>query len=86
MGVVMASDTYLTPPQVAARLKVKADRVVLWIKSGQLRGFNVGDGTMRPRFRVFETDLQLFLESRAASIASTPRRRQRKSGNVIKFF
>jgi hypothetical protein len=44
---------------VARRLRVKAEKVVAWIRSGQLRALNVSNGT-RPRFRIDPADLAVF--------------------------
>ena len=53
----------LTPPDVAKRLGVKPATVIGWIKSGQLKGSNIGKGS-RPRYRVTPDDLAAFLKSR----------------------
>ena len=66
---------WLTPPQVAWLLRVKADKVLAWIRVGKLRAVNVGDGRLRPRFRVDPADLQDFLEARR--IQPPPRRGRR---------
>lgn len=59
---------YLTPPQVAKRLRVSRERVVGWILAGELRGSNLAAQTSRrPRYRVSAADLAAFLESRSAS-------------------
>lgn len=69
--------TYLTPPEIARRLRVSVDRVRGWLARGELRGCNVGDGPRRPRWRVAEYDLQAFLAGRECP-ASSPRRPRRR--------
>jgi excisionase family DNA binding protein len=63
-----ASATFLTTPQVAKRLGVNADKVLNWIRRGELRAINITNkiGGKRPRYRVAESDLAAFLTSRAA--------------------
>ncbi|MHC4402141.1 MAG: helix-turn-helix domain-containing protein [Planctomycetota bacterium] len=70
--------TYLTPPEIAQRLRVRRDTVYGWIRAGKLRAVNVSEGT-RPNWRVDERDLERFLESRT----TTPVRR---NPNVIQFY
>ena len=78
---------YLTPPQVAERFGVDPHRVLAWIRSGQLLAVNIGDGTQRPRFRVSESDLALFLAARAARPEPRVSRiRRKKDPSVIEFF
>lgn len=54
---------YLTPPEVATRLRVDAHKVLGWIRRGDLRAINVSDG-WRPRYRVSHDDLEAFLRRR----------------------
>lgn len=75
----------LTPPMVARRLGVKPEKVVAWVRSGQLRALNVSNGT-RPRFRIDPADLAVFEQGRAVVPAAKPSRRRRQSADVIQFF
>jgi hypothetical protein len=62
-------------------------KILAWIRSGQLHAVNVGDGAQRPRFRISEADLQLFLESRSAVPApKITRCRRRKDPSVREYF
>jgi Helix-turn-helix domain len=85
-----ASTVYLTPPVIARRLGVKADVVLSWIHSQELRSFNAAAKRgRRPRWRVSEDDLQSFLSSRSASPCPRPTRRaarQRTDATVIEFY
>lgn len=67
---------YLTPPEIAARLGVKADRVVNWIRTGQLRAVDVGDKT-RPRWRINPADLEAF-ELARSNLAKLPQSQPRR--------
>ena len=82
----VVSPRFLTPPQVAKRLGIDSHRVIRWIKSGQLAACNVGDGAQRPRFRVFESDLTIFLASRAAGPTPKVSRRQKRNPEITEFF
>lgn len=77
-----------TPPQVARRLAIKAERVRAMIRSGELRAVDLAShGCRRPRFRVAEADLQLFLEKRAVKPPSPrPKRRRRDRDDTIQYF
>ena len=65
----------LTPPRIAKRLAIKPDKVLAWIRAGRLRAVNIGNGSVRPRFRVDPGDLEDFLESRR--VQPPPRRGRR---------
>jgi excisionase family DNA binding protein len=50
----------LTPEQVAEYLQVHVETVRRWLRSGELRGINLGG---RSRWRVRREDLQRFIDS-----------------------
>jgi excisionase family DNA binding protein len=76
----------LTPPEVARHLRVNADKVLAWIRSGELRAVNVATGLAgRPRWRVSLADLKAFIARRSARPAPAPRRRKRPA-EVIEYF
>jgi excisionase family DNA binding protein len=76
-----------TPPQVAEELGVNADKVVAWIKSGELRAINVAARLGgRPRFRISEADLLAFQERRSAVPIAPRPKRQKKQDGIIEFF
>jgi len=78
----------LTPPEIARRLRVKPEKVVGWIRQGELRAINVARrGSRRPRFRIQQTDLEDFLLGRSVKPRTKPQRRQRpRASDVIQFF
>ncbi len=83
----LAISRTMTPPQVARILQVKSDTVRTWIRSGELRGFNVAaPSAQRPRFRVRDEDLQEFMERRELKPAQKSRRRARRSAPSGRYF
>jgi hypothetical protein len=77
---------YLSPPQIAEQYGVDPNKVIGWIRAGELRAVNVGNGASRPRYRISPADLALFEAARAVQ-PPTPRiRRRRIDPNVIQFF
>jgi excisionase family DNA binding protein len=81
-------NTYLTPPEVAKRLRVSPERVIAWIRSGRLAAVNVGSGPKRPRYRVAQEAVDALLRSLAVA-PHTPRptraRRQRRPATWIEY-
>jgi excisionase family DNA binding protein len=76
----------LTPPEVARRLRVNPDKVLRWIRSGELRAVNLAAGPAgRPRWRVDAADLAVFDARRSARPAPAARRRKRPA-EVIEYF
>jgi len=68
---------YLTPPEVAKSLRVSGSKVMLWIRSGRLRAFNVSE-SRRPKYRIKAADLESFLDGRVATPPTAPVRRERR--------
>jgi excisionase family DNA binding protein len=56
-------DCYLTPPEIAACLRVSPEKVLGWIRRGELRAINVSNG-YRPRYRVSPEQFENFLKRR----------------------
>jgi hypothetical protein len=68
--------TWLTPPRLAKQLGVQADKVLSWIRSGELRAINVADrASHRPRWRISAEATEEFFRRREA----VPRSVQTKS-------
>jgi excisionase family DNA binding protein len=58
----------LTPPEIAQMLRVKPSKVLGWIARGELGACNVADRLGgRPRWRIRQEDLDVFLLRRAAA-------------------
>lgn len=84
-----SANRMLTPPEIAARFRVKPETVIGWIRSGELRAIDVSrQGSRRPRFRIDPGDLIAFANRRAVAVAPSKRsrRRQKPQNDVIKFF
>jgi len=78
---------FLTPPQVGRRLAVSPDKVIGWIRNGELRAVNVvGSLGSRPRWRIDPADLAAFEARRSAGPTPKPVRRRRRDPQVIEFF
>lgn len=73
--------SYLTPPEVAAQLRVTPEKVIGWILAGELAGTNVAAkrNGIRPRYRIAAEDLADFLRRRSGAVepraTRTPPRR-----------
>jgi excisionase family DNA binding protein len=68
----------LTPPEVARRLRVSADKVRSWIMRGELRAVNVADRVGgRPRWRISLEAVEEF-ERRRAALSALPKGRRRR--------
>lgn len=72
-----ASGRYLTPPEIAKRLRVSNGKVLGWIRRAELKAVNVGNG-FRPRYRISPDGLASFLASREVQPPPPPARRKRR--------
>jgi len=50
----------LTPKDVAVHLKIHVDEVRRLLKSGELEGINIGQGDIKPRWRIDHESLERF--------------------------
>lgn len=76
--IAVPTDRPLTVPEVAKLLRVRRDKVLAWIRSGRLHGFNVAEHeTGRPKYRVHQAELEAFMGQRAVT---QPARRGRPVG------
>jgi excisionase family DNA binding protein len=66
---------YVTPPDIAKLLRVSPEKVLGWIRRGELKAVNVGNG-FRPRYRVSWDHLDAFLAAR--EVQPPPERPRRK--------
>jgi excisionase family DNA binding protein len=77
----------ITPPEVAARWGVSPDKVLAWIRDGELRAINAATRPGgRPRWLIDLADLAAFEQRRAGGSSPTVKRRRKRPGNVIEFF
>lgn len=77
----------LTPPQVAKRLGVKPEKVIRWIRRGELEAIDVTErlGLGRPRFRIGLAALEKF-EAKRTVQPSVKVERKKRSPDVKEFF
>lgn len=69
-----SDERWFTPPRLAHQLGVSVDKVLTWIRNGELRAVNVAehrDG--RPRWRISPAALDEFLKRRESSPPPPPR-------------
>ena len=82
--------TKVTPPQLARRWGVAPEKVVAWIRAGELRAMDASTCRGgRPRYLIDETDVLLFEKSRAVVVRDNSqgqRRRQKSDADIIEFF
>ncbi len=78
--------TKLTPPELARRWGVSPDKILAWIRAGELRAFNAAlRSTGRPRWLIDEVDAICFQQRRAATPTPQTRRRKRLP-EVVEYF
>lgn len=87
----MLPERFFSPPKAAKILEVNSDKVLAWIKSGELVAVNVAANANgeRPRWRISEDELGKFLLRRrhAASVDIKPTRRRRsQAAPTTRYF
>jgi excisionase family DNA binding protein len=75
---------FLTAAEAAELLRVRQSKVLAWLRSGELRGFDLSErpGRGNARWKIARTDLDEFLQSRQPR--PTPKQssqRRRKAAN-----
>jgi hypothetical protein len=90
MPAIDTDRRFFTPPQLAKRFGVAPEKIIGWIRRGELAAINLAAAPGgRPRYRVSLAEV-LGFERRRAVIprsATTPRpRRRRRSPHVVDFF
>lgn len=80
----------LTAPEVARHLRVSPNKILTFIRSGELAAINIASRPSgRPRYRIDQADLEKFEAKRAVAAVGKPirqRRRSRDNGAIIQFF
>ena len=79
----------LSPPQVAARWGVKADKVIALIGKGELKAVNVAlNAAGRPRWKIFVDEVRRFEDARSnrAPVPKPQRRRRREVAVGREYF
>ncbi|MGD0899210.1 MAG: helix-turn-helix domain-containing protein [Thermoguttaceae bacterium] len=77
----------MSPPAIAKHLGIKADKVLTWIRSGELRAFNVATKQGgRPLWRIKPVDLETFIAKRSTTPPLPKPARSRLPAGVIEFY
>src|SRR3954466_9523667 len=64
-----ADQTFLTTAGIARRLRASQEKVLGWIRRGELKAIDLGNRT-RPQYRVSPEDFQAFLKRRGGPAAA----------------
>lgn len=80
--------TVWTPPELAREWGVSREKILSWIRTGELPAVNVANaGTIRPRFRIDADGIAAFKARRGVCTDSRQSRRRKPSSNeAIEFF
>ena len=78
----------ITPPQLARHMGVSPDKILHWIRTGELRAFNAATRVGgRPRYLISADAVAEFEKRREVVCTAKARRRTRKKNDgVIEFF
>ena len=87
-GIRPTERTTWTPPELAREWGVSPDKILTWIRNGELPATNLAtERSGRPRYRIDAEGIAAFKAKRAVVIAPSPApRRRRTSPDVIEFF
>lgn len=79
--------TKITPPELARRWGIGVDKVLGWIRRGELRAINVATTLgIRPRWLIDPADIAAFEERRAASPPPAKIRRHRSAMQITEYI
>jgi excisionase family DNA binding protein len=87
--VQVAAPAYLTPPQVARMLSVKASKVGRWIRTGELPAVDVSERRGgRPRWKISRESFDAFMAARSSRppVPHARRRRRAAQPEVTPYF
>ena len=86
----MIQKSKITPPALAKQWGISADKIVGFIRKGELRAIDVSSnrGSPRPRYLIDIADVEAFEAARAvvAPQPKTRRRRRRADAAVKEYF
>ena len=75
------------PREIAAMYRISINKVLAWVRSGELKAINVGrDNAKRPRFLIPVESLSAFEASRASRPPATKAKRRRRQPADVKSF
>jgi hypothetical protein len=88
--VTVAAKRKVTPPELARRWGISADKVVHWIVSGELRAIDASTRRdKRPRYLIDEDDIAAFEAARQVTPpapAPTRRKRSKLPSGFVRHF
>ena len=78
----------LTPPQLGKMWGVSPDKILAFIRSGELRAIDVSSnrGSPRPRYLIDRADIEAFETARTVVPPAPRARRRRKLQNIREYF
>ncbi|HEY2411589.1 MAG TPA: helix-turn-helix domain-containing protein [Pirellulaceae bacterium] len=81
-------ERWLSPPAIASLLGCKAEKVISFIKNGEISAVNIASNLLgRPRYRISPEAFEKFLQRRSCMPETKPVRRPRRNGNYTpKYF
>ncbi len=86
--ILKSGKSVWTPPELAAEWGVSPDKVLGWIRSGELPAINIAQSESgRPRFQIDQEGIDTFKRRRATAAVPRGRHRRRPSTEgIIEFF
>ncbi|MFL5242979.1 MAG: helix-turn-helix domain-containing protein [Gemmataceae bacterium] len=79
--------TKLTPPELAYRWGISPDKVLAWIRAGELRAIDASTRRGRPRYLIDISDIVSFEQRREVDPFPRQSRRPRKNDeSTTKYF
>ncbi len=82
-----AGRTKWTPPEIARRWGISPEKVVGWIRSGELKAMNAATRIGgRPRYLIDARDLEAFELRRSVAPKQPVRRQQHSSSGVTSYY
>ena len=88
MAKAATKKTKFSPPEIAADYGISPEKVISWIRSGELRAIDASTRRGgRPRYLIDIEDLKAFEARRASTPPPKSRqRRKRQSDGIISFY
>jgi excisionase family DNA binding protein len=81
------NEAFLSPPQIARRLRVKPSKVIRWIRTGELTAVDVSQKRGgRPRWRIAVEEFERFLQARSSRKPTHAPRRRKRQLAITEFF
>ena len=86
----MTSRKKYTPPRLAELWGISPDKIISFIKAGELRAIDISSdrNSIRPRYLIDVADVEAFETSRAVvpPAPKTKRRRRRRDAGIKEYF